>query len=54
MINKKLGLRLMYNKGKFEHPREVSKLNKIINIYQLNKLNATFTHRLESKSVPRS
>ena len=46
-------MRIVCNKGKFEHSKELFQLNKILNVYKLNILNvATFMHKVNTKSAP--
>ena len=46
-------IRIIFNKNKFAHTREIFKEQKILNIYQLNILsNIIFMHRVENKTAP--
>ena len=54
-INSKLkhAIRIIFNKNKFEHTREIFKERKILNTYQLNILsNIIFMHCIENKTAP--
>ena len=49
----KHAIRIIFNKNKFAHTREIFKEQKILNIYQLNILsNIIFMHRVENKTAP--
>ena len=55
----KHAIRIIFNRNKFEHTREIFKEQKILNIYQLNQykpniyqLYIIFMHRVESKTAP--
>ena len=49
----KHAIRIIFNKNKFTHTREIFKEQKILNTYQLNILsNIIFMHRVENKTVP--
>ena len=49
----KHAIRIIFNKNKFAHTREIFKEQKILNIYQLNILsNIIFMHRVENKTSP--
>ena len=49
----KHAIRIIFNKNKFAHTREIFKEQKILNIYQLNILsNIIFMHRAENKTSP--
>ena len=46
-------LRIIFNKGKFEHTGEFFKSNKILNVYKLKTFNTTvFMHKIHRKSAP--
>ena len=46
-------MRIIWNKGKFEHARQLFQLNKILNVYKLNILNAaTFMYKFNQKTGP--
>ena len=48
----KHAIRIIFNKNKFAHTREIFKEQKILNIYQLNILNnIIFMHRVENKTA---
>ena len=49
----KHAIRIIFNKNKFAHIREIFKEQKILNIYQLNILSdIIFMHRVENKTAP--
>ena len=49
----KHAIRIIFNKNKFAHTREIFKEQKVLNIYQLNILsNIIFMHRVENKTAP--
>ena len=49
----KHAIRIIFNKNKFVHTREIFKKQKILNVYQLNILsNIVFIHRVENKTAP--
>ena len=46
-------MRIIFNKNKFVHTREIFKEQKILNIYQSNILNSIiFMHGVENKTAP--
>ena len=46
-------IRIIYNKNKFSHTREIFKEQRILIIYQLNIIgNVVLIHRVENKTVP--
>ena len=46
-------IRIIYNKNKFSHTREIFKEQRILIIYQLNIIgNVVFIHRVENKTAP--
>ena len=49
---KKHAIRIIFNKNKFAHTREIFKEQKILNIYQLNILSIIFMYRVENKTAP--
>ena len=49
----KHALRIIFNKGKFEHTRELFKSSKILNVYKLNIFNTkVFIHKIQGKFAP--
>ena len=49
----KHAIRIIFNKDKLAHTREIFKEQKILNIYQLNILSSIiFMHRVENKTAP--
>ena len=49
----KHAIRIVFNKNKFAHTREIFKKHKFLNVYQLNILsNMVFIHRVENKTAP--
>ena len=48
----KHAIRIICNKGKFEHIKQLFQLNKILNVYKLNILNvATFMYKVNQKTA---
>ena len=46
-------IRIIYNKNKFSHTREIFKEQRILIIYQLNIIgNVVLIHRVENKTAP--
>ena len=49
----KQAMRIICNKRKFEHTKQLFQLNKILNVYELNILNvATFMYKAYQKTAP--
>ena len=46
-------MRIICNKGKLKHTKQLFQLNKILNVYKLNIVNvATFMHKVNTKTAP--
>ena len=49
----KHAIRVIHNKTKFEHTRHLFRKNKILNVYQLNRLNSVMLmHKISTKTAP--
>ena len=47
-------MRLMSNKDIFSHSRDLFRLDKILKVYQLTKLNfTTFMHKIQNQTIPK-